>query len=324
MLNNIINASMIHENGIPSDRFTENVDNYLCAICREVYRLPVSINCGHTFCYMCLNRSELNFKNQCPQCRTIIIQSVPSYDLRMKINGFHMRCLYTEYGCTFTDACSRIEEHEVSCEYKHTECNKCEQFYLSSKEDEHLTNLCPFRPVECKKCRYNIPFEETKEHENICIMADVTCELCSEVTKRFLLDSHQLDRCPKYTIHCTYHTYGCDFTCNREDMKEHELHTNHVPIICSTMDKKITEWDRMLISQLQNGPFRVSGHGHSVVLCSDLEDVLCKCCKKLIPSKNDCYFGYQCSTGCNFALCLLCFGKQRLYLSKIQLQLQRQ
>jgi hypothetical protein len=100
-------------------------------------------------------------------------------------------------------------------------------------------------------------------------------------------------------------------------MKEHEQDPSHIPIICNKMDQRMKEWDSMYMAQLQTGPFRVSGHGHIVVLCSDL-NTSCKLCKTPIPSKQGRHFGYQCAHGCDFSLCVSCFCKQRLFRSKLQ------
>jgi hypothetical protein len=310
------NPLPVPEVGYSSDRFIDNMDQHICAICREVYRLPVSTNCGHSFCSKCLHKAELNFKNQCPSCRTPIHQSVPAFHLRMIIDGSQIRCMNHEYGCTHVDAVSRIEEHEVSCTYKHVLCNQCESLTLESTIDLHKKDTCPSRPTKCEECTSLIPLDEMKEHMEECPMTKVPCELCKEVLLRFLLPSHHADHCLQSIIPCMYHKYGCSFTCKRDEMKQHEEQVNHIPIICSTLDQKMEEWDTMLVCQLQNGPFKVAGHSHPVVLCSDLDENRCKTCKKIIVEKNGRYFGYHCANGCPYSLCLACFSSQRLFRSK--------
>lgn len=52
-----------------SKRAKEGVDEDLsCSICFEVFREPVTISCGHTFCRLCLRRC-LRTKEECPECR---------------------------------------------------------------------------------------------------------------------------------------------------------------------------------------------------------------------------------------------------------------
>jgi hypothetical protein len=304
------------EGGYLVERFISNMDEYLCAICREVCRSPVSINCGHTFCCKCLERSESNFKNQCPQCRAPITRSVPSFNMKMKIDGSQIKCMNYEYGCTFIDAVSRINMHEEECELKHVICIQCKQNCLSSSLENHKKEECPNRLVSCKDCSKMIPLSIMSDHIDECLFQNVTCESCEKEFTRLVLASHQTSECPKQIIPCRYHKYGCEYTCKREDMNIHDEMVNHVPIICQTLDKKMEEWDMIRISQLQNGPFSVSGHGHVVMLCSDLENVTCKLCRHKIPEIKGRFFGYACSNGCPFSLCIPCFSTQRLFRSK--------
>ncbi|CCM05056.1 uncharacterized protein FIBRA_07259 [Fibroporia radiculosa] len=39
-----------------------------CSICRELYAAPMTLNCGHCYCSLCI-RSVLNEKQECPACR---------------------------------------------------------------------------------------------------------------------------------------------------------------------------------------------------------------------------------------------------------------
>ena len=158
-----------------------------------------------------------------------------------------------------------------------------------------------------------------EHHDKLCPLVDVVCDACEETCKRFVLDSHQMYACPKMVIPCKYKKYGCPISCRRDEMEKHDQDTNHIPIICAMMDLRLTELDNLYLSQLQHGPFRVSGHGHVVILCNDLTNTSCKSCKKQIqPTKQGMHFGYQCSQGCDFSLCVTCLGKKRLYRSKRQ------
>ena len=48
-----------------------------CCICLETYDIylhkPISINCGHTFCYDCLNTILTNKETSCSKCRQPIL-----------------------------------------------------------------------------------------------------------------------------------------------------------------------------------------------------------------------------------------------------------
>jgi len=50
--------------------FIETPDEeWICAICRDVFEDPVCTPCGHSFCTACLDRSLAN-DDRCPTCRT--------------------------------------------------------------------------------------------------------------------------------------------------------------------------------------------------------------------------------------------------------------
>ncbi|PCH38443.1 hypothetical protein WOLCODRAFT_161580 [Wolfiporia cocos MD-104 SS10] len=43
-------------------------DSLRCSVCRDFYDAPMSINCGHSFCSLCI-RQALDAKQECPSCR---------------------------------------------------------------------------------------------------------------------------------------------------------------------------------------------------------------------------------------------------------------
>lgn len=55
-------------------RFTTKQDLMLqieCSLCKELYDSPMTINCGHTFCYTCCFQVKFTSRT-CPICRSVI------------------------------------------------------------------------------------------------------------------------------------------------------------------------------------------------------------------------------------------------------------
>uniref|UniRef100_A0A8D0BHN8 Uncharacterized protein n=1 Tax=Salvator merianae TaxID=96440 RepID=A0A8D0BHN8_SALMN len=51
-------------------------DEAICSICLEYFKDPVTVDCGHNFCQVCITRclEEAEGKPSCPQCRETISQ----------------------------------------------------------------------------------------------------------------------------------------------------------------------------------------------------------------------------------------------------------
>jgi hypothetical protein len=57
-----------------------DVTGFTCAICFDVMTTPVSISCGHTFCYMCIKRSMQRTK-KCPTCQKAVCDHIPQKNI---------------------------------------------------------------------------------------------------------------------------------------------------------------------------------------------------------------------------------------------------
>ena len=298
------------------DRFTSNMEEYVCGICRDVFKNAATINCGHTYCQYCIARSEHNFKNQCPLCRTLITQTVPDFSKRMFINGSIIKCQHHEDGCTFKDATSRIFEHEFICSYRPFPCSLCKDTVPFRSLEYHMENECEKRPVTCKDCHQKIPYFQVENHKNECPELDTTCLNCDWVGKQFAKAQHNSE-CPNILTECTYKEYGCDHICIRNKLASHIQQVDHLQLVCAYIEEREEHWEQKLAERLQDGPFTVSTHGHSVWLVCDLdEDNKCHVCHqecKLIHTNR---FGYKCTKGCAYYLCASCLYKHRTFKSK--------
>ena len=294
------------------DRFKEPTEEYICAICREVYKDAVSVNCGHTFCKKCLDQSLFSNRS-CPTCRVYVDVSVPSFYARKKIEELSCHCEYHEKGCSVVSSLLAMVQHEPLCPFKPVPCLKCSQLIDYNQQENHHTMECTHRMIECEDCKESIPYHSNHGHIMVCPEVDSVCSYCDWTGKRG--EHHEL-MCEEVPVSCRYQKYGCMLMTRRKDILEHE-DTNHTELICRTLDKFMAHSERHRLSQLQEGPFRVRGHPHRLYLCSDLNNHNCQLCNRRIKSIQQKFLGYHCASGCNYMVCVECLGTHRMYKSRM-------
>ena len=301
--------------GWSTDRFIEPTEHYICGICREVFKDAMSLNCGHTFCKCCITKSDIFFQNKCPVCRAFTIELVPDFSTRMKINGMAISCLYKEKGCEYKIALSRMTEHEICCPYKPVSCIQCKEEICFIYLEKHMNETCNKRLLDCTTCKSKIPYDEFKVHETeTCPMIQTNCSYCNFPCFRKYLSDHS-NECQLIPIQCTYYKYGCKHLCSRKDMKKHLLETDHLRLVTDSFEEFKDEMKEHLNCIHQEGPFRVRGHNHSLLLCFDGEEEICSLCHFYIERNKSCFF-YKCTKGCAYQLCTSCLRNTRTYHSK--------
>ena len=304
--------------GWPTDRFLSISEDSICSICREIPRNAMSISCGHTFCNYCINRAATP-SNKCPTCRESITVIVPNYSLRTMIMKSLVTCMNKEYGCSMVQPLEEITVHEKQCTYCHNPCSTCNELVRITEQTIHNKNACVYRFEPCPKgCTKMVRVKDMETHDNeICPETIIACDYCDWKGKRG--EKHH-DTCEQYIIPCIYKSYGCLFQCSRNTMYLHEKE-DHTKILCNAIDTTRKEFNEFKISHLHEGPFKISGHPHRVVLCSDIVNECCDYCEQVIePVHNNMYFAYRCGKGCPLTICITCLSKKRLYKSKYMLQ----
>jgi hypothetical protein len=305
--------------GWSKDRFLhQSIDDYICSICHDVCKDAMTLNCGHSFCQSCITRSESSFQNKCPECRTLSMHLVPDFSKRMKINGFTVTCTYKEFGCSTTDALSRIFTHEYTCSFMKKECLDCKTMLCDYQMEHHKKYDCVYRSHSCERCNESIRYIDYDHHMNVtCTKIEKTCIYCTWKGNQEQIKQH-LEECPQLPIPCPYHTYGCQITVKRNMLKEHLFDHNHshLELLCKTIKQKDTLWKQKLRSVQYDGPFRISSHSHIVVLCEDMKDAVCEECNKPIEEENQKWFAYYCTSGCRYCVCTECFPSLRIHKSR--------
>lgn len=296
--------------GWSSERFVTPMEEYLCAICREVYRDAVSSPCGHTFCKSCLKQAVRQTK-QCPSCRIPLLDHTPAFSIRLQIQQSLMTCEYKDSGCDYTGPVSSMATHQHECVYRSQPCDECEEMIRVTLLEEHARTSCPLREITCEKCGEWVVVQAKEQHDQKeCPQTMIQCPLCDWIGRRI----HHVKTCPKQVIACRYQSYGCEIQVTREEMIAHEA-TNHMDMVCRTLDRYKKEMDEFKWDHLHDGPLRIRGHSHRLFLCADLSGESCHFCSQRIRPHHESYFGYTC-TVCAFTVCVDCLGQHRLYKSK--------
>eukprot|EP00956_Cyclotella_meneghiniana_P029093 scaffold69416_cov19-Cyclotella_meneghiniana.AAC.1 len=149
--------------GHPVEIFTSPPpDSCICAICHDVLKDAVGINCGHSFCEECAKACLLT--KSCPNCRAAFTSYAPNYTTREFIGSMPVRCHHgqdelnesnkTTRGndgeavsndrCTWTGKCEDLHSHENTCQFKIVTCSidGCDHTCRRKDMLNHLSEDC--------------------------------------------------------------------------------------------------------------------------------------------------------------------------------------
>jgi hypothetical protein len=238
---------------------------------------------------------------------------VPDFSKRQRILSSRVYCENKIHGCEFIDVLSRIDHH--LCPYEQEECNECKEMVCNNQVEDHKKNICIHRKVPCEKCNKDVAHSNLEKHkEQECPMLETKCMYCE--WEGILLKKEQHNKeCIFMERPCPYEKYGCNEKITFLNKNEHDSKTDHVQITCRYMDELQTTMKKKLYTFLPDGPFKVIGHQHEVILCSDLYNETCSNCHFGITSDQGLYLGFVCKE-CNYSLCMDCFTNKRLFKSK--------
>lgn len=151
-----------------------------CAICLLILDNPIITDCGHNYCYECLQYFVENGSDGCPKCRkkfsmklsnrssnddncVVIYRNRMSYvfvrnlTLSEIISKLKINCDFEFNGCQKSLELGLLSGHLKECE--HRLCKKCDFAYDSGKVDEH--NCLELLKNDLKK--WKTRFEESQQ-----------------------------------------------------------------------------------------------------------------------------------------------------------------
>lgn len=121
-----------------------------CKICFESYncqeRKPMSISCGHSFCYECLKSLKTSNSYECPTCRQPIKSELPNYTVLDIIDSNQNEEPNSELTDEIQKALKELEERQASID------SKCKQKLTEIKNKmESIKSTVNFRADELRQ-----------------------------------------------------------------------------------------------------------------------------------------------------------------------------
>lgn len=214
-------------------QFVEDApEDYNCGICYSILQEPnVTECCGQHFCRECLEvwkRGENN--RSCPHCRKKNFRHMIYKPLQRRINESMVYCEHYEEGCSKTMKLIDLKHHlsvrnNSGCDYTTLTCPVdpfCSCSILRKDVEDHCSNVCDYRSVECTFCKKEMVHHRLKRHHNRCPKYLVTCprKCTKDKIAREELEKHNED-CPKMTQECLFYEVGCTEDIVREDYEAH-------------------------------------------------------------------------------------------------------
>ncbi len=199
------------------EKYKDELNDYVCCVCMEICCIsPVVLNCcGNIFCVGCLEKNE---NQNCPMCREKYKRDeivISKYILK-QINSKKVKCFR---GCNVSFQYSDLNKHEEICKEKKMKCNNegCKEKIKRSEYFEHSIN-CKYRKFQCR-CGMNILFRESENHTtNECNLRTINCIYCNG-EYIFNNEEKHFSMCIGFLHECK--NIGCKFKGKKDDLLKH-------------------------------------------------------------------------------------------------------
>ena len=156
-----------------------------CCLCQKIMLNPVECEqCGHNFCYFCLNTSGCPFG-----CSHLKINKA-SLSIINILNNIKFEC--ANVGCTEILYYSEVETHIRDCPYQKIKCENdgCDKIILKKDIFEHNKNECNYFKIKCKWCKNAFIKRDIDKHEKECELIPKEKENANYINDKIGLEEH--------------------------------------------------------------------------------------------------------------------------------------
>jgi hypothetical protein len=232
-------------------------EDFLCGICTDVLRQPVSCKKGHTFCTDCIHEWLDGNNKTCPMDR----QKLKKGDLGQSrivenlINKLQVYCTNCESSAPAAKvarkskgaasasssgggggggggggSASRPAAAGSSKRAREAESAGCDWKGPLSSQENHVANHCPFTTVCCPLvgCSIRVVRSALDHHQSQCGFRMVACADCAVQVQGRGVAAHKR-ACPKAQVQCVRR---CDASMCRDEQVQHEGVCLLQPVAC--------------------------------------------------------------------------------------------
>jgi len=184
-----------------AELFVDDMEIFKCSICLQVLNDPHQCPKGHLYCRNCIMK-WIERKNRCPLCKCDLTIATLSASLICKqvIHERKVKCPTTLANqteglnvCDWTGKFKEVDAHHAQCGFGLTACGN-------------------------DGCGMHIAKNSVAAHDVDCEFKLLSCDLCTQVTKRRSQAEHLTSSCPRRRVDCPN---ACGATIPFEEIKKH-------------------------------------------------------------------------------------------------------
>lgn len=181
-----------------------------CLICLLVLRKPTQVRCcGYIFCAACIGKALRDQNSACPMCQQQNPSIFPDRNMERLLSGCKVYCTHRAKRRENDYVEGRRDKPRRGCEWEGD----------LAKLEKHLNEN---------------PSERTKMDG--CLYVKIKCKFCDDFFKRFFIQEHQLNHCPKRRYTCSHCEYRSTYI---------EITEEHMPV-CPSCPMKCPHCWKML------------------------------------------------------------------------------